>query len=56
MFDGNQHIILLYLTFVKSQVICFAQITHIKYLLPILMINSYKVGVVFDSYQRMRAK
>ena len=56
MFGGNHNFILQYSVFVQVQVVPFAQATYIEELLLNLRLNSYKVGIVFATYHRMRAK
>ena len=56
VFDLNHNVILYYSTLVQSQVIFFAHNTYFEDLPPELSLNSYKVGLIFDTYWRIRAK
>ena len=56
MFDGNHNFIMQYLISVRYQVIFFAYVIYFKEIFLELSLNSYKVGIIFATHHRIRAK
>ena len=56
MFYVNHNLILHYSTSVRYQVTYFSHNTYFEELLLELRLNPSKVGIIFATYQKMRAK